>query len=177
MPSPTSPAVQQFGMSTQGGALANLVDGDLATFWQPYADGFDSYPTPPVSDAGLVVVGAVCPAIQFDFGEAVRIPVFRVITETAATLGWTWLLASDNSATSVNDTCQAGDIYAGRYTVHQMNLNRALETFAKTQSIRKRFWRFVFFKNPASGDVDNWPAPQPLGPPHSNTYYETYGKT
>lgn len=157
LPNPANPWVQQFGMSTHSGTLDNMLDGDETTFWQPYADGFDAYTVPPVGDAGIVDVGAVCPAIQFDFGESVSIAMFSVKVETVATLGWTWLLASDNTATSVSDTVQAGDVYAGRYTVRQINANKPLLTFAATQEIRKRYWRFVFFKNPPAGVVDNWP--------------------
>lgn len=157
LPNATNPWVQQFGMSTHGGALDNMLDGDETTFWQPYADGFDAYTVPPVGDAAFPIVGANCPAIQFDFGTPVSIAIFRVKVETVATLGWTWLLASDNTATGTEDVVQEGDIYAGRYTVRQMNSNVPLITFAATQDIRKRYWRFAFFKNPPAGVVDNWP--------------------
>lgn len=149
MPSPGAPDVTQIGFLTASGALANIADANEATFWKPFADGLDSYPMTPVADNGFVLPGYPRPAIQFDFGENVRISIFRAVTQTPTSLGWCFLLASDLPATTLDNTVQASDIWAGGlYTVEQMNSGVALETRAKTQDIRKRYWRFVFFKQP-----------------------------
>jgi hypothetical protein len=142
--------VTQFGFSTGGGNLANVVDFDLNTFWRPLADGLDAYPIPPVADSGLVIPGYPRPAIQFDFNDQVRVPMFQVKVETPAALGRCWLIASDNEATSVDNTIfDANDINAGGYyTVEQMNAGIALFTNARFNPIRKRFWRFVFWQQP-----------------------------
>lgn len=130
--------------------LQNLADGNDTTWWQPYADGFDSYSAVPVSDAGIPIPGAPRPAIQFDFGDRVRIPYFRPKTETAKSLGPCWLLASDLAATSIDNTVQAGDQYAGFFTIPQMNGGLAVKTLAANQNIRGRYWRFVSMVNPAA---------------------------
>lgn len=143
-----NPIVSIFGYSTQAGVLANLADGDDATFWQPYADGFDSYTVPPIADSGLVIPGYSRPAIQFDFGDRVRVAIFRTKTETTRSLGPCWLFASDLPATSVADTVQAADIYAGFFNVDQMNTAQSLRTLAYNQEIRGRYWRFVSYVNP-----------------------------
>ena len=148
MPTPT---ITQFGFLTAQGSLANIGDGNEATFWKPFADGLDAYPMTPVADNGSVLPGYPRPAIQFDFGELVRIPLFRPVTEGPKSLGQCFLIASDSTATSLDDTVKAGDVWAGGlYTIEQMNSNSSLETKAKTQNIRKRFWRLVFFKQPAA---------------------------
>jgi len=144
------PDVSMIGFLTADGAIANMIDGDDATFWKPYADGLDSYTVPPVGESGSVIAdGSPRPAIQFDFGESVRVPQFRVKVGGRASLGWCFLIASDLPATSLTDTVQPGDVNAGGlYTVAQMNSNAAIDTNARTIVIRKRFWRFVFFKQP-----------------------------
>jgi hypothetical protein len=142
--------VSQFGFSNGGGALANMVDGDAASYWFPVPDGLDAYPVPPVSDAGLVLPGYSFPAIQFDFQDQARVPAFQFKVETAATLGRCWLIASDYPATSVADTIHdSSDVVAGgMYSVAQMNGNAPIFTNARYNPIRKRFWRFVFFVQP-----------------------------
>lgn len=145
----SSPIVNIFGFTTALGSLPNLVDFDDATFWAPYADGLDSYTMPPVGDSGAVIPGYPRPAIEFDFGEIVRVPVFQLKVEKPATVGQCFLIASDAPATSLDDTVQAADVWAGgMYTVAQMNSNQTLETRAKTYAIRKRYWRFVFWQQP-----------------------------
>jgi hypothetical protein len=141
---PQTPVVTQFGFSTALGALANIVDGDEATFWAPYPDGFDTYTGPILFDDGVTLgVGLPFPCLQFDFGEVVRIPIFKPKTETRATLGPCWLIAGDSPATDINSVIQPGDVYAGQFSLAQMNGNAALFTLANTVDIRKRFWRFL----------------------------------
>src|ERR1044072_5968874 len=145
--SPSTPVTTQIGFSTASGALQNMTDFDDATFWAPYADGLDGYTQPPVGDSGSGIPGYQRPAIQFDFGENVRIPVFQLKVEKPATVGQCFLIASDNPATSLDNTVQAGDVWAGgMYTVAQMNSGKTLETRAKTFAIRARYWRFVFWQ-------------------------------
>ena len=148
MPTLDSPSVLQFGYANQAGFLSNLVDRDNATFWQPYADTFDSYLTPVLNDNGTLIVGAAHPAIQFDFGSPVRIPFFSVKVETSKSLPPCWLLCSDIPATSVNDTVQAADKYAGYFTLEQMNAGAPLRTLAYNNEIRGRYWRFVSMATP-----------------------------
>jgi hypothetical protein len=148
MPTADNPTVSVFGYSTAEGVLANLVDGDETTFWRPYADGFDSYGTPPISDAGIVLPGYPRPAIQFDFGDRVRIPIFRTKTEGRTSLPPCWLFASDLPASSTSDTVQAGDLYAGFFTLAQMNNPTSTQTLANNQEIRGRYWRFVSIITP-----------------------------
>lgn len=150
MPSIINPTISMIGLLTQAGAIQNMCDGSDLTFWQPYADGLDSYLQPPVGDAGFVIAdGSPRPCIQFDFGENVRIPMFRVKVDGPKSIGQCYLIASDNTATSLTDTVQASDINAGGYyTPEQMNSGNALITKAQTTPIRKRFWRFVFWKQP-----------------------------
>ena len=142
--------VTQFGFVQAGGSLGNLVDADLATFWKPLADGLDAYTAIPVADSGIVLPGSPRPAIQFDFNDQVRVPMFQFKVETPATLGHCFLIASQNAATSVDNTIfDTNDICAGGYyTVAQMNSNAPLETKARINPIRARFWRFVFWKQP-----------------------------
>src|SRR4051812_17003237 len=122
-----NPVVRQYGFTNGSGALANLVDHDDATFWAPLADGFDSHVTPPVADSGLVVVGANCPAIEFDFGDQARIPAFFAKVQGPSSLGQCFLICSQLPATSTADVVQSGDLWAGgMYTVAQMNSNQAL---------------------------------------------------
>jgi hypothetical protein len=73
----------------------------------------------------------------------VRIPIFRVKVETPDTLGPCWLIAGDNTATSISTVIQPGDVYAGQFTLAQMNGGASLTTLADSQNIRKRFWRFL----------------------------------
>lgn len=141
---PQTPIVTQFGFSTALGTINNIADGDESTFWAPYPDGFDSYGAPIVLDDGVTLnVGASFPCIQFDFGDKVRIPIFRLKVETLAAMGPSWLLASDNPATSIDTVIQGGDVLAGTFTLAQMNSNAAITTLAMTQEIRKRYWRFL----------------------------------
>lgn len=145
------PIVTQYGFTTALGTIANVSDGDNDTFWAPYADGLDGYTDVPVSDAGFVLPGSPRPAIQFDFGEDVRIPLILPKTDTPKALGAAYLIASPASASSVDDTVQSGDTFAGYFTAEQMNSGLTLETRAKTYAIRARYWRFVFIKQaPAS---------------------------
>jgi hypothetical protein len=96
-----------------------------------------------------VVVGANCPAIEFDFGDQARIPAFFAKVQGPSSLGQCFLICSQLPATSTADVVQSGDLWAGgMYTVAQMNSNQALFTRAQFADIRGRFWRFVFFKQP-----------------------------
>lgn len=144
----TSPIISIFGFTTALGSLPNLIDATDSTFWAPYADGLDGYTMPPLGDAGFIITGYPRAAIQFDFGDRVRVPMFQAKVEGPKSLGEAYLLASDSPATSVDDTVQAGDTYAGHFTLAQMNSNAALATLAQTQAIRARFWRFIFIKQP-----------------------------
>lgn len=141
---PQTPVVTQFGFSTALGTLNNLVDADESTFWAPYPDGFDTFTQPILYDDGVTLgVGFPFPCIQFDFGESVRIPIFRVKVETPKTFGPTWLIAGDFPATDINSVIQSGDVYAGQFSIAQMNGNASITTLANSIDIRKRFWRFL----------------------------------
>jgi hypothetical protein len=141
---PQTPVVTQFGFSTRLGNIANIGDGDEATFWAPYPDVFASYTQAILFDDGITLnVGVAFPCLQFDFGESVRIPIFRPKTETRAALGPCWLIASDVPATDISSVIQPGDVYAGQFSLAQMNGNASLFTLANTIDIRKRFWRFL----------------------------------
>lgn len=143
------PTVKQFGFSTKSGVLANMVDGDTATGWAPLADGLPSY-TDPFLIGGLLNIGGKFAAIEFDYGVPVRMSSFIFQVETNMTLGASVLVGSDNPATSVTDTTQAGDLLLGSYTAEQMtsghvNIVDAARVNDSTppQVYAKRFYRFL----------------------------------
>jgi hypothetical protein len=137
------PTVSQFGFSTGSGVLANMVDGNPAVGWAPLADTFDAYTAPFLTFDGQPNVGFSFPAIQFDFGEAVRAAFFLLQVETPHTLGPAILIGSDNPATSVANTIQAGDVLLGSYTAAQITGGQVLETLANLNDIRKRYLRLL----------------------------------
>jgi hypothetical protein len=153
MTSKITPVVKQFGFTPATGALANLVDGNQATGWAPqpttlqaYTDDFLDRPSVKWDGIGfgISVTTPSFPALEFDFGVPVRIPTFSIKTETPHTCGPAMLIASDNPATGVNDTVQAGDIMMGTYSQRDIVQGKGLNTNAVANDIRKRYYRLCF---------------------------------
>jgi hypothetical protein len=141
-------AIYQVGFSTAAGNVNNLLDGDPTNGWTPVSDGLDAYPNPPVNPNGMLVPGSY-PAIQFDFGVAVRIPQFNIKTETASSIGQCYLVASENTMTSPDDSIQLNDRLAGGpYSITELNSGQPINTLAIHQPIIAQYWRFVFWRQP-----------------------------
>lgn len=158
--------VKQFGFANGGGAIANIADGDLSTFWQPLATDFAGYPAQFfLSDRTTLNTAASFPALEFDLGEERRVPQFLLKVETGLTLGPGILIGADTGATGVADTLVAGNILLDQYTAQQLCSNQFLAVAAmKNADIRKRFLRLLQRSNLAAVV-----APSP-GPANSQTY-------
>lgn len=157
---------KQFGFTNGAGAIANLVDGNLSTFWSPLQTDFATYPAQFfLSDKVTLNFGASFPALEFDLGLAKRVPQFFLKVETPLTLGPAILIGSEIGATSPADTLQIGDILLGEYRLDQIISNRFLEVPAmRDADIRRRFLRLLQRSNDPSVI-----APTP-GPANSVTF-------
>jgi hypothetical protein len=164
---------KQFGFSNRLGAIANVSDGDVDTYWAPLATDFASYPEYFfVGDPAdrILNYGASFAALEFDFGSAWRVPNFNLLTETILTLGPTVLIGSDYPASSPADTLQGSDVFLAEYTAAQITGNAPLEIAGMVEAdIRKRYLRFLQRSN-LIADI----APTP-GPANSFTIDNTYG--
>jgi hypothetical protein len=157
---------KQFGFANGAGVIANVVDGDTLTFWSPLSTDFAGYSAQFfLSDRVTLNYGASFPALEFDLGEAKRIPQFRLKVETGLTLGPAILIGSDIAATGVTNTLQTGDVLLDQYTGEQICSNLFLRVAAmKDADVRKRFLRLLQRSNLAAAV-----APSP-GPVNSQTY-------
>jgi hypothetical protein len=162
---------KQFGFATASGVVANMVDGDLVTYWRPLATDFAAYSAQFfLSDKVTLNVGASFPALEFDLGEAQRVPQFLFKTQTMLTLGPSILIGSDVGATSPADTLQSSDILLGQYSGAEMCSNGFLVVpVMRDADIRKRFLRFLQRSSDPSVV-----APTP-GPANSVTYDDGEG--
>jgi hypothetical protein len=139
------PTVKQFGFATGAGVIANIVDGNLSTFWQPLATGFDAYPDQFMmpDDTALNYAG-IFPAVEWDFGESVRVTSLFIKVETALTLGPAILVGSENPATSTANTLQAGDVLLAVYSGSQIVSNLLFDIpVTKADDLRFRYYRLL----------------------------------
>lgn len=137
--------VKQFGFTPASGSLAFIVDGNVATGWAPAATDLAAYDTPYLKSNGNPNPGSF-PCIEFDYGEAVRLPMFLLQTESPVTLGDAMLIGSDFPATSVADVVRDSDVFMGVYTTAQINAGHVLKTAAFATDIRKRYYRLCQHK-------------------------------
>lgn len=137
--------VKQFGFTPASGALANIVDDNVSTGWAPVATDFAAYNYPFLKSDGNVNVQPF-PALEFDYGEEVRLPMFLLQTETGVTLGDAMLIGSNFGATSTADVIRDSDVFLGIYTTAQINSGHVQKTAAFASDIRKRFYRLLQHK-------------------------------
>lgn len=157
---------KQFGFTNGAGAIANLVDGNALTFWSPLVTDFSAYPDQFfLTDKVTLNYGKSFPALEFDMGEAKRVPQMYLKVETGLTLGPAILIGSDTGATSPADTLQTGDVLLAEYTAAEITSNRFLDVpTMRDGDIRKRFLRLLQRSNAVD---DTAPTPGPL---NSATY-------
>lgn len=137
--------VKQFGLSQKSGSLSSIVDQNNATGWTPYADTLDAYPDPFIVGTSLNV-GKSFAAIEFDYGVPTRIASFSLKTASILSLGDAVVIASDNPASSVADTLQAGDRLLGAYLGTDLCSGKVLKTAALTEDISTRYVRILQHK-------------------------------
>jgi hypothetical protein len=127
--------VKQFGFTPNEGTLAMIVDDDVATGWSPAATDLASYPASFLRSDGRVISGPFA-AIEFDYGEDVRLPMFLLQTEASSTLGDGMLIGSTLPATSPTDVVHDSDTLLGIYTQAELNAGHVLKTRAFDEDIR-----------------------------------------
>lgn len=132
--------VNQFGFTPASGSLANIVDGDVGTGWAPYATDLSPY-TASFLHANGTPISLPFAALEFDYGEQVRLPMFLLQVEGPATLGDGMLIGSDLAATSTADVVHESDVLMGIYTKEELNAGQVLKTAAFATDIRKRYYR------------------------------------
>jgi hypothetical protein len=132
--------VKQFGFTPSSGALSNIVDTNVATGWAPSATDLASFTSSFLHASGVPIVAPFA-CIEFDYGEAVRLPLFLLQTESGSTLGDGMLIGSDTPATSTADVVNSDDVLMGVYTQAQLNAGHVLKTSAFSGDIRKRYYR------------------------------------
>jgi hypothetical protein len=139
-----TPTVTVIGLTTAAGSLAKIVDGDEGAGWNPGATRLSSLTDTFTDITGAPNVGKAFACLQFDYGVAVRAPLFLVQVQSSFSLGDCMLIGSDNPATVPTDIVQSGDILLGLYPRHQVVAGAILTTAMKTTDVSKRYLRLVF---------------------------------